>query len=289
MQLSLFNSLVNSILCYACELWGFAEAKAIETLHLKYLKQILKVKKNTPNCIIYRECNVYPLYITRIIRILNFWLKLLNLDDNNPLKMSYIISTGLYNANHINKNTPYSWAFRVKYILYSNGFGYVWENQKNGVNKHFIYTFKKRLIDSFWQSNNADIDALSQNRLYRHLTLESCFYLKALPNNFVRIAITRLRLGSHHLNIERGRWTNTVLAQRKCTLCDDLEDEYHFVVTCVKFQYLRIKYLPKHLYTNPSMYKFLNFVNTENKSQLRKLGLFLHHAFIKYTNDEVLN
>ena len=106
---------------------------------------------------------------------------------------------------------------------------------------------------------------------------------------FVRIAITRLRLGSHHLNIERGRWTNTVLAQRKCTLCDDLEDEYHFVVTCVKFYDLRIKYLPKHLYTNPSMYKFLNFVNTENKSQLRKLGLFLHHAFIKYTNDEVLN
>ena len=45
MQLSLFNSLVSSILCYACELWGFAEAKAIETLHLKYLKQILKVKK----------------------------------------------------------------------------------------------------------------------------------------------------------------------------------------------------------------------------------------------------
>ena len=71
--------------------------------------------------------------------------------------------------------------------------------------------------------------------------------------------------------------------------CDDLEDEYHFVVTCVKFYDLRIKYLPKHLYTNPSMYKFLNFVNTENKSQLRKLGLFLHHAFIKYTNDEVLN
>ena len=83
------------------------------------------------------------------------------------------------------------------------------------------------------------------------------------------------------------RWTNNVLAQRKCTLCDNLEDEYYYVVTCVKFFDLRIKYLLKH--TNPSMNKFLNFVNSENKSQLRKLGLFLHHAFIKYTNDEVLN
>ena len=46
MQLSLFNSLVTSILCYACEIWGFAQAKAIETLHLKFLKKILKVKKN---------------------------------------------------------------------------------------------------------------------------------------------------------------------------------------------------------------------------------------------------
>jgi len=77
--------------------------------------------------------------------------------------MSYIISTGLYNANHINKNTPHSWAFRVKYILYSNGFVYVWEIEKNGVNIHLIINSKKQVINSFWQSNNADIDAFTGN------------------------------------------------------------------------------------------------------------------------------
>ena len=87
MQLSLFNSLVTSILCYACEIWGFAQAKAIETLHLKFLKKILKVKKKTtPNCMIYKECNVYPLYYNRVFRIFSYWLKIIKLDDDNPLK-----------------------------------------------------------------------------------------------------------------------------------------------------------------------------------------------------------
>ena len=59
-QLSLFNSLVASVLSYGCEVWGFAEAKKIETFHLSFLKHMLKVKKSTPNCIVYKECQRYP-------------------------------------------------------------------------------------------------------------------------------------------------------------------------------------------------------------------------------------
>ena len=66
MQLSLFSSLVTSVLSYACEIWGFAEAKKIETLHLRFLKIVLKVRKSTPTCVVYKECNVYPLYLVRI-------------------------------------------------------------------------------------------------------------------------------------------------------------------------------------------------------------------------------
>ena len=119
-------------------------------------------------------------------------------------------------------------------------------------------------MDSFWQLNNAEIESLSKNRLYRHLSTESNFYLTNLPNNFIRIAISKLRLGSHNLLVERGRWTNTNYEERKCILCNDIEDEYHFVVICTKFYDLRVKYLPKSLYTKPSMFKFLNFINSKD-------------------------
>ena len=269
MQLSLFHSLVNPILCYASEVWGYAEAKKVEVVQLKFLKMILKVRKNTPSCIVYRECQVYPLYLSRLFRLIKYWLKIIDLNENDPIKILYK-TTLMINGNTASINTPDCWGHQIRKILYLNGFGYIWENQDFGVNKHFFSTFKKRLIDSFWQSNNTDIHSLSNNRLYRHLTVESCSYIKTFSNDFIRIAITKLRLGSHHLNIERGRWYNTLLADRKCTICNDIEDELHFVVICTQFYDLRKKYLPKSLYTNPSMYKFLKFINSNDENQIKK-------------------
>ena len=71
-------------------------------------------------------------------------------------------------------------------------------------------------------------------------------------------------------------------------MCEVIEDEYHFVIECVKFHDLRIKYLPKVLYTKPSMFKFINYLNSKDENSLRKIGLYLHYAFRKYSSDEVL-
>ena len=71
-------------------------------------------------------------------------------------------------------------------------------------------------------------------------------------------------------------------------MCNDIEDEYHFVIICTKYFDLRVKYIPKIYYTRPSMYKFLKLVNSDDYTLLKKLGLFLHHAFKRYTVDELL-
>ena len=76
MKLSLYDSLVKSVICYGCEIWGFCEAKRLETFYLRFLKYTLNVRKSIPTCFIYRECNVYPLHIIRIQRIINIGLKL---------------------------------------------------------------------------------------------------------------------------------------------------------------------------------------------------------------------
>ena len=284
MQMSLFQSLVSSVLSYACEIWGFAEAKKVELVQLKFLKIILKVRKTTPSCIVYKECNIYPLYLTRLFRLINFWLKIIKLDDNNAIKVLYHTSL----VTHDDINSPSCWALHVRKILYSYGFGYIWENQQLGIDKSFTSIFKTRLIDSFWQTNNCEIESLSINRLYRHLQPQHVSYLSNLQNDFVRVALTKLRLGSHNLFVERGRWNNTNYLERKCLLCNDIEDEYHFVIICTRYLDLRVKYLPKIYYTRPSMYKFLKLVNSDDHTLLKKLGLFLHHAFKRYTVDELL-
>ena len=47
--------------------------------------------------------------------------------------------------------------------------------------------------------------------------------------------MTKLRVSSHRLSIESGRWSKpnpTTLSERNCLFCNLLEDEYHFVLEC---------------------------------------------------------
>ena len=123
MQMSLFQSLNASVLSYGCEIWGFAEAKKVELLQLKFLKQILKVRKSTPSCIIYRECNVYPLQLVRLFRIIGYWLKIIKLDVNDPRRIIYDTSLILHPDVIFLEATSNCWAINVKHILDTNGFG----------------------------------------------------------------------------------------------------------------------------------------------------------------------
>ena len=48
-------------------------------------------------------------------------------------------------------------------------------------------------------------------------------------------ALCRLRLCSHRLFIERCRWKSTPRVDRKCTLCNEIEDEYHDMLICPRY------------------------------------------------------
>ena len=61
-------------------------------------------------------------------------------------------------------------------------------------------------------------------------------YLLCIRNYKIRNALTKFRLSSHVLNVEKGRHTRpkTALEERICTNCnqDVEEDEYHLLFNC---------------------------------------------------------
>ena len=95
--------------------------------------------------------------------------------------------------------------------------------------------------------------------------------------------MAKLRLSSHQLLIETGRYSQnrTERAQRLCTLCDrsDVEDEYHFVIICPLYSHLRVSYIRPYYYKKPSVYKFVQLMQSDNLSILRNLGKYLQVAF----------
>ena len=106
-------------------------------------------------------------------------------------------------------------------------------------------------------------------------------YLLIMKNKNFRNAIAKLRLSSHHLNIELGRHRNIERAERKCTLCNlnDLEDEFHFTLVCPIYNDLRQQYLQKYFHVRPSVAKFITILNSDRLKILNNFATYIIKSF----------
>ena len=59
-KVSLFDSMVKPILLYGAEVWGVYNFKIMVNLHLRFLQNLLGVKKQTSNCAIFGEFGRLP-------------------------------------------------------------------------------------------------------------------------------------------------------------------------------------------------------------------------------------
>ena len=59
-------------------------------------------------------------------------------------------------------------------------------------------------------------------------------YLHIINNFTLRRAITKLRISSHRLKIETGRYLKLEVNKKLCNKCDlnKIEDEIHFLLEC---------------------------------------------------------
>lgn len=60
-QLKMFDSMVEPILLYGSEVWGFEDMYLIEQVHLKLCKKNLRVRNTTANFMVYGELGRFPL------------------------------------------------------------------------------------------------------------------------------------------------------------------------------------------------------------------------------------
>jgi len=90
--------------------------------------------------------------------------------------------------------------------------------------------------------------------------------------------MTKLRVSSHRLSIESGRWSKpnrTPLSERNCLFCNLLEDEYRFDLECNLYNTLRELYIPKYYRTRPNMLKMYELINAGNSKLLKTLAFLL--------------
>ena len=279
MQLYLFRSVVLPILTYGCEVWGLCKADPIERFHLSFLKSVLNVKTSTPTCFVYGELGIFPLIIERKIRVIKYWLKIIRRERE---ELDNVFARKIYEElMHLSEMKPnvVTWVTLVKDLLNKCGMGNYWFEQFVGDERYFIAVFKERLQDIFLQEWYGELSQTSDLRLYKHIKISFKYesYLNEC-SRALRVAATKVRLSSHTFCIETGRWAREKQdpAERKCTLCNIIEDEYHCLVECPRFAKERKKYLPERLKRRRSMFEFIKFCKSESEADRKNFSLLCY-------------
>ena len=145
--------------------------------------------------------------------------------------------------NNISYNGS-NWAFQIKSLLNELGLSYIWLQQ----NKFTIPVdlIKQRIFDNYyqsWYSNINNSSRLSHVSMYSRFKHDFLFetYLDTIPDQKFRITLTKFRLSSHNLAIERRRFKNIPRNDRICRCCNlhMVESEYNFLLVCPLYKDLR--------------------------------------------------
>ena len=279
MQLELFDKTIVPILLYGCEIWGTDYCQLIESVHLRFCKHILGLKKSTPNCMVYGELGRFPLEIIVKCRMANFWV---NIVQGKSSKLSRIMYDTLFEM-YTSGQFISKWVSTIHNIFNYNGLGHIWHEKCDGYNKRYIkLTLSNRLKDQYKQDWHSQLTESSKCDTYRQFKTDFTFekYQINLSTKFRRI-LAKFRTSNHKLAIESGRYSQIERHRRFCDLCtlDTVGDEYHLVLECTNSEIMKNRklYIARYYRDNPSMHKFVQLMKTtsDNKQVAIKLAKFL--------------
>jgi len=259
-----------------------------EKLHLTYMKHVLKVKTTTSTPSVYSELGRFPLELRMKTRMINYWIRLLSLDDSHILKQAYYSLLELDNWGQEN------WCTHVRDNLHNANLGNRWNTQTPG--PKLSCEFKEQLYSRHMQTIITAIQDSEKNpklRTYKLLKPEYRMeqYLEIMKNEQHRITLTRLRLSAHNLAIETGRYTRpkTPVEERLCLYCnsESVENEQHFLLECTNYSEERSSLLDAVNtqiadFDNASIEdKFVKIMTSSNNRVVQALGKFTYNSLKK--------
>ena len=284
-MLYLFDATVSPIVTYGSDNWGVNKVgtTAVDKIFLWYLKNVLKVKPTTSSVMVFGELGCLPPSTTCHINVFRYYNRLHNLPNTMVLKQAFNTLSNL-----TEQGFP-TWITKVRELARKYNLDLHSVNSKT-----FHRTCKQHILNFFIENWNAELCNMNKNPILRTYTLfKSNFgfenYLQNVNDYRFRNAISKFRMSSHTLEVQRGRQCKpkVPLHQRICKYCNVLEDEKHFLLQCPLYADLRnvLLIFIERKYPNFSSMtlddKFIYILQNQDSQILTWLGKFLYRAFKK--------
>jgi hypothetical protein len=216
-KLKVFEAAFNSAVLYGCESWLDVNCRVMDSIYMSAIKALLCVKVSTPNICCLAELGLPPLHIVVKQKQSNFLRKIMS-------ERSDLSDDPLMFCIELTRSGNPRMSRYIESVICQEDF-----------------------VLAATQSINNDICAsqktkcLSYHTVNPHITVHDVYKGELLIPERFRIAFTRLRLSSHRLRIETGRWSRLARDRRLC-VCGHVQDEKHVVEQCPLTQQLRVEY-----------------------------------------------
>ena len=200
----------NAAILYGCESWIGVSCQVIDKLYIGAIKSLLGVRKTTANDLCLLELGVPPLQALVKQRQHDFFTKMVN------------ERSSVY-------HDPFFFAYELTRDL--NPVTYRSINNVLSVGNHIVIAIdvlKARVL-------RTGRTKFVTYREINPLLISHDVYSKQHNDSFIdemyRVSFTRLRLSSHNLRVETGRWSRQPRERRLCQ-CGQVQDEKHVIEQC---------------------------------------------------------
>ena len=219
---------------YSCEAWGNVDGIKDQLLKIerKALKSCLGVKGSTPNDIIYQELNI-PDIVAKIMRLQQkFFAKIMMLEPEEAI-VRQLLDRYIADEEYCGDDESF-----LAYYLRLQA-----DHMDDNTTANNI--IENNIIERRCRLTNEETTRITTYRDITNLEYNNTLY-NSFVNDELRITITRWRLLCHKLRIETGRYTYPITPrdERKCKICQTLEDESHALFHCSAHAFIRMKFFP---------------------------------------------
>ena len=271
-----------------------------ERFHTRICKNILGVHRRASNLASLAELGRYPITIEIKKRMVRYFLRFRGMNKNRLVYKAF-------EEQLKDETNPNNWVKKVEEILNGSGFSFIF-NEATELNND---TAIKGIKQSSNKIQNRERDIFEQ-MLFSHLEEKKVknegklvFYAsikkKFGQENYLRIKnlksrnrIRDMRISTHKLHIETGRYSNLEKKQRLCSFCKKgkVESEKHFIIECKNYDNERTEFLgllgdEERDRKGDNIIKRL-FQNN-NQAGLNKFGNFLDKCWEKRTVTQVMH
>ena len=147
--------MVVPMLLYGTEIWGVYNIKDVDKLQVRFFKNLLGVKQQTPNFAVLGEFGRFPLSILCKERAIRFWLKIMK-NRNSPICNIY--------SDLCNTGSSGCWANRINTLIDHLDFNNIRHNLNYEIN--YFPSLKNKLRDIFVQEWKGTIQSMSKLQQY---------------------------------------------------------------------------------------------------------------------------